>query len=343
MKSSRLAIGALVGCRVIYERELGNPSTNDIARIGKETVNDEGGLNRWEFLSKYNRMNPDSEDKQQVDIKYADEVPVVEMKREEPSPFALAVKDMIGEMALQQLHRNPLSLAEVDGTLSALKKNPHRVKSAFPPQCRDLFAPEEISYIFGGVRDCLLDADFMSDVDRDIAKQEVRRNRGKNAYIEDYHQSPDFFQVPLADEWDSLIGKYRCTICCDVLAAPHSIACEHEFCYECIADYQQSCIKTDTDCECPLCKKPLTGMRYSMILDQTIAQEAEQCPDSERKEEWKRRRDVYMQLRSLHNQKSNKEKEEEANSNADPRWSQYFAATVGVAVLVILVIMRRRV
>ena len=52
---------------------------------------------------------------------------------------------------------------------------------------------------------------------------------------------------------DKLAEQLTCSICCDTFENPHSLPCQHSFCYDCVV----GCFKVTATMQCPLCKQPM--------------------------------------------------------------------------------------
>ena len=52
---------------------------------------------------------------------------------------------------------------------------------------------------------------------------------------------------------EKLAEQMTCAICCDTFDNPHSLPCQHSFCYECLV----GCFKVTGTMQCPLCKQPM--------------------------------------------------------------------------------------
>ena len=62
------------------------------------------------------------------------------------------------------------------------------------------------------------------------------------------------------------LGKeMRCPICFDLFDRPHSLPCQHSFCYECV----MGCFRATSKMECPLCKAPT--WRRQVTTNHTLA------------------------------------------------------------------------
>jgi hypothetical protein len=56
-----------------------------------------------------------------------------------------------------------------------------------------------------------------------------------------------------AAKLEKLAEQMTCSICCDTFDNPHSLPCQHSFCYECLV----GCFKVTGTMQCPLCKQPM--------------------------------------------------------------------------------------
>lgn len=70
---------------------------------------------------------------------------------------------------------------------------------------------------------------------------------------------------PEAARMDDLAQEMRCSICFELYDNPHSLPCQHSFCYECV----MGCFRATRKMECPLCKAPV--WKRQLTTNHTLA------------------------------------------------------------------------
>ena len=70
---------------------------------------------------------------------------------------------------------------------------------------------------------------------------------------------------PEADSINRLAQEMRCSICFELYDNPHSLPCQHSFCYECV----MGCFRATRKMECPLCKAPV--WKRQLTTNHTLA------------------------------------------------------------------------
>lgn len=70
---------------------------------------------------------------------------------------------------------------------------------------------------------------------------------------------------PEAASIDRLAQEMRCSICFELYDNPHSLPCQHSFCYECV----MGCFRATRKMECPLCKAPV--WKRQLTTNHTLA------------------------------------------------------------------------
>lgn len=70
---------------------------------------------------------------------------------------------------------------------------------------------------------------------------------------------------PEAASIDRLAQEMRCSICLELFDNPHSLPCQHSFCYQCV----MGCFRATRKMECPLCKAPV--WKRQLTTNHTLA------------------------------------------------------------------------
>jgi ASC-1-like (ASCH) protein len=79
-------------------------------------------------------------------------------------------------------------------------------------------------------------------------------------------------------EWERLVSKYRCNLCCDVTCCPMNLtACSHSYCYDCLDDL----LKKHANPICPDCRRAYEGHSYVRAFCNSIHGDVEEIADNE--------------------------------------------------------------
>lgn len=147
-------------------------------------------------------------------------------------------------------------------------------------------------------------------------------------------------------EWLALRQQYPCTICQDVMCAPHLVVeCAHSFCGACIQEHIQI---NSQDCDmvcCPKCRHAIERAPcYEPDFDARILADVENAPDCESKWYWMEKRDVVLERLSRKRRLKSK-KDRSQQSTASWLWEtvkENMAGIIGVVALILIVVAARR-
>lgn len=152
--------------------------------------------------------------------------------------------------------------------------------------------------------------------------------------------------VDTSAEWDALRTQYPCTVCQDVMCAPHLVVeCAHSFCGKCIQQHIEfNSQDSDVVC-CPKCRHPIERPPcYEPDFDARILADVQSAPDCESRRYWMERHAAVMdQLARRRRQKGKKGRGEQ--STASWLWEtvkENMAGIIGVVALILIVVAARR-
>lgn len=204
--------------------------------------------------------------------------------------------DSLFSPELRALALNPPSELEVNSAVDSLKEHPEILSKSIP--FFHGINPRVFDLAMESVREIVMDPVLVSSV---MLKKSAAQEQKDFLEDESPHSNPGLFdpvQISVCNGlWEELAARFHCSICLDVLAAPHVLSCSHSFCWTCVKKWDDSCTYEDAELVhvCPMCQTVCEDPpTFERMMDELIVAQVETVPDCSQKAEWSSKRREYL-------------------------------------------------